>query len=394
MAREHRLIASVQQIELAREAAERASAAKSQFLAEMSHELRTPMNGVLTVAELLAGTTLDERQAEMVGLIRSSGEMLLGSLNDLLDFSKIEGGHLRLENRPFNLAADLRAVFEIFRARAAEKGIGLAVNDARESAPWYLGDSLRVRQVVNNLLSNAIKFTETGGVTVTLSAAPCRDDLCVRIVVSDTGIGMSPEAQASIFERFHQADATISRRFGGTGLGLSISRDLARLMGGDVTCRSEPGAGTQFDFTFLTERAETLPAANPNLATPMEATWPVRALVADDHPGNRRIAEMILELVGVEVTFSENGAEALTQTLGQIFDVILMDLEMPVMSGLDAIRAIREREASQGLDRVPIIAISANALPHHVEEALAAGADAHIAKPIEAAALLDQLRRL
>jgi len=392
LARERRLIEALQRIELAREAAEKANAAKSAFLADMSHELRTPLNGVLTMADLLAGTALDERQREMVALIRSSGDLLLGSINDLLDFSKIEAGEFAIEDRPFDLAADLFGLFEISRMQALGRGLGLQVEDLRTDKGWYRGDSVRVRQVVNNLLSNALKFTETGGVTVTITDAPFRDERCVRISIKDTGVGMTADAHARLFERFQQADNSISRRFGGTGLGLTISRGLARLLGGDIVCETVLGEGSQFDFTFLAERVAPPIAANVN-APASEVALPARALVAEDNAGNRRVFEMILEMAGVQVTFCENGMEACAQAISQAFDVILMDLEMPVMGGLEAIRSIRAREADLGLMRVPIVAVSANAMSHHVKEALEAGADAHVAKPIEASALLAELRR-
>lgn len=392
--RQRQLAEAVQKAELRREAAVRANEAKSQFFANMSHELRTPMNGVVTVADILSRTDLDPRQQEMVELILSSGRMLEGLLNDVLDFAKVESGKLDLEARPFDLAGDLRSVFDLFAARADEKGLTLAVSDERVSPRWRQGDSLRVRQVVGNLLSNALKFTQAGRVSVTIADEPHDQSSLIRITVRDTGIGLTPEVSERLFERFEQADNSITRKYGGTGLGLAISRGLARLMGGDIVGLPAPGGGAQFEFTFMAPAVGPVLADETDVSQLTMSAEALRVLVAEDNPNNRRIVGMILELAGVYAHFAEDGEKACDAVETHRFDAVLMDLQMPVMDGLSATRTIRAREAALGRPRIPIIAVSANAMTHHVEEALEAGADAHVSKPIDPALLLTQLMKL
>ena len=373
----------VEQVAQARDAAEAASRAKSEFLANMSHELRTPLNGVMGVAAALSRTALTACQKEMVELICTSSQTLEAILSDLLDLARIESGKLDLKTEPFSLSASLRAVGDLFRPLAAEKGLGFDLDIDPSADDWFAGDAVRLRQITGNLLSNAIKFTHSGSVSVRASV----ENEVLALAVRDTGIGFDAGFKARMFERFEQADGSITRRFGGTGLGLAISGQLAGLMGGDLTAESEPGKGAVFMLTApLTRIAEPASLA---VAAPVEA-GPARAprvLLAEDHPVNRRVIQMLLEPAGVELTCVENGALAVEAAATQSFDLVLMDMQMPVMDGLTAIRAIRAAENGH----MPIWALSANALPEHMRASAEAGADGHLTKPINAEALFKVL---
>ena len=382
----------------AKAAAEAANHAKSDFLANMSHEIRTPLNGVIGIVDALSRTPLSPEQAEMVDLIRGSGTTLERLVSDILDVSKIEAGQLEIEHRPFDLEEAL-APLEMMRLRALDKGLAFHVERANEARGQFLGDSTRIRQVLGNLLSNAIKFTAEGAVTVRVEIWPDDPDAPdglqrLAIGVEDTGVGFDAAHAARVFERFNQADSTITRRFGGTGLGLSICRSLVEMMGGEIEARSTPGAGSRFRFILPLERAGSLAdydAREPTapLACPAASARPLRILVAEDHPTNQRVVELILASQGAEVVIAADGAEALAAFVAAEFDVVLMDMQMPVMDGLAATRAIRDHEAaSPGRARTPLVMLSANAMAEHRDEALAAGADSHVAKPITAASLL------
>ncbi|CAN5892706.1 hypothetical protein BH11PSE1_BH11PSE1_26390 [soil metagenome] len=372
-----------------------ANEAKSRFFANMSHEIRTPLNGVTTVAELLADTALDPRQTEMVGLIVDSGKMLERLLNDVLDFAKIEAGHLSVETSPFDLAKTLASTFDLFAAKADEKGLPFEVAVDPSAQGGFASDSLRVRQVVGNLLSNAVKFTGEGSVKVAMSALDLDDQAEVTIRIADTGCGFSEDQAQKLFARFEQADGSITRQFGGTGLGLAISRSLARMLGGDLTYWSEPGVGSEFTFRFRAARVAAVASQAPETdqAAPEARNGP-RVLVAEDNPNNRKIVGMVLEMIEAQVMFAENGQQALEMFAPSRFDVVLMDLQMPVMDGLTATRAIRALERKAASAAVPIIALSANAMTHHVAEAMEAGATAHVAKPIGPQALIQTLLEL
>jgi signal transduction histidine kinase/ActR/RegA family two-component response regulator len=391
---QRRLAEAMRRSEVEREAAVRANEVKSRFFANMSHEIRTPLNGVVAMADLLFRAELGPREREMVGVILSSGRMLERLLNDVLDFAKMESGRLDLELRPVDLLADLKPVFDLFAANAQEKGLYLRVASSAAAAGAFEIDSLRVRQVVSNLLSNAVKFTEAGGVDVEIDATPGEDGATIVLVrVRDSGPGFAPDAAERLFERFEQEDGSTTRRFGGSGLGLSIARTLARLMGGDVRCEAVAGQGAAFEFSFTTKRVAAIQSTTVEVS-PQGGERPLRVLVADDNATNRQIVGMILELIGAQPRYAENGEEACGAMRDEAFDVVLMDLQMPVMDGLTAIRTIREWEARGGRPRTPVIALSANAMTHHVVEALDAGADAHVGKPINPSALLSAMREL
>jgi PAS domain S-box-containing protein len=379
----------------AKAAAEAANQAKTDFLANMSHEIRTPLNGVIGIVDALAQTALTPAQREMVDLIQGSGLTLERLVSDILDVSKIEAGQLEIEIRPFDLAVELDGVLDTARMRAEAKGLAFEVRRSDAARGAFLGDSTRIKQVLGNLLSNAVKFTGEGSVGVAVDVADPTDDGPSRLTieVSDTGVGFGAGQADLLFQRFSQADTTITRRFGGTGLGLSICRSLAGMMGGDITATSIPGEGSRFRLTLPLARTEALPQAaigsRDEFLFPDEGRRPLRVLFADDHPTNQRVVQMILETQGAEVVTVSDGAEAVAAFRAGAFDLVLMDMQMPVMDGLTATRAIRTQElTAPERGRTPVVMLSANAMSRHREDALAAGADLHLPKPITAAALL------
>ena len=382
------------QLRRARKAAESANRAKSEFLANMSHEIRTPLNGVVAVADMLVRSDLPPKAREMAEIICSSGDTLQRLLSDILDVARIESGKIAIEAAPFDVRHMVRAVAALSQLKCDERGVGLVVEVAAEVEQTVTGDLVRVRQVVTNLLSNAAKFTERG--EVRLQVARTADGL-MRFTVSDTGVGFAMADKSKVLGRFEQADSSITRRFGGTGLGLSICCDLAQLMGGVLDCESEAGAGSRFWLELPLPAVQAAPevsAALPSMLEPAVADAegaPLRILLADDHPTNRKVVELMLEGGVAELTSVENGAQALEMFHAKRFDLILMDMQMPVMDGLTAIGEIRRAELAQRLVRTPIVMLTANALPEHVSSAIAAGADLHLSKPFTAAALFDTI---
>ena len=377
----------------ARDAAEAANRAKSEFLANMSHEIRTPLNGVMGVASALAQTPLTEAQAEMVDLIETSGQTLEAILADVLDLARVEAGRLELKVEPFDLGDCLTSAAALFRPAVEGKGLGFDIDIAPEARGVFVGDAVRIRQVISNLLSNAVKFTSAGRLGLKASALDeAGDRTRLTLTVSDTGIGFLPEVKARLFERFQQADGSITRRYGGTGLGLAISRALAEAMGGDLQAESTPGEGATFTFTLRLDRADpSHAAAQAAPATLSHGEREPRVLLAEDHAINRKVVELLLGQVGVDLVCVENGAEAVDAAAAGSFDLILMDMQMPVMDGLTAIRAIRQDERARRASPTPIWGLSANALPEHIAASMAAGADGHLTKPISGAALLQVL---
>ncbi|HEY5007710.1 MAG TPA: ATP-binding protein, partial [Caulobacteraceae bacterium] len=300
-------------------------------------------------------------------------------------------------NEAFDLAASLRSVVALFEPRAAEKGLALEISIAPTAEAIVSGDAVRLRQIVSNLLSNAVKFTDAGKVSLQAEATRSIDTVSLRLIVRDTGIGFDPTVGTKLFKRFEQADGSITRRFGGTGLGLAISRSIAEAMGGTLEAISQPGQGAAFTLTLDLPRARgESPAPQPEAMSAILGSEGLmdapRVLLAEDHPTNRKVVALILEAVGVDLTVVENGQAAVEATELAEFDVILMDMQMPVMDGLTAIRLIRERESATGARRTPILALTANAMPEHARASAEAGADGHLSKPIAAAKLVEAVR--
>ena len=365
---------------------QRANAAKTEFLANMSHELRTPLNGVIALSEVLAKEQTTDRGRQMADLVKASGRLLEQVLTDILDISRIEAGQLPVNVAPFDLAECVATISALHEASAEAKGLDFTVRLDEACRGWRMGDDVRVTQVLSNLLSNAVKFTSEGGVSLKVAG---RDD-SVTFTVRDTGVGFSADFQARLFSRFEQADGSITRRFGGSGLGLAISSSLAELMGGTISAVSEPDRGSTFTVVLPLSRtdAQASAAAEVSAATDLSA---MKILVAEDHPTNRAVVQLILEPFGVDLTMVEDGRGAVEAVEREAFDLILMDLQMPVLDGLSAAREIRALEAALGLGRTRIIALSANALPEHIAESRAAGMDDHLAKPIRPDTLIAML---
>jgi len=371
----------------ARDAAEAANRAKSEFLANMSHEIRTPLNGVLGIADVLTRTRLTGKQRELVGVIRQSGSLLNGLLADLLDLAKIEAGAAELRLEPVLLVALINSVKDLFATMAAEKGLALRGVVDLDAERVVQCDPQRLRQVLGNLLNNAIKFTASGEVTLSVVRAGDR----VAFEVRDTGAGFDAAEKASLFQRFGQADSSATREHGGAGLGLAICDQYVRLMGGELSCESTPGEGSVFRFELDLPLCEGGLAGEASVVSAERTGGELKVLIVDDNAVNRQVMELILESVGADHACARDGREGVEAIQAGDFDAVLMDIQMPVMDGLEATRRIRAWEKSLGRPRTPILIVSANCLKEHVDAGRAAGADAHLNKPISAAELIATL---
>jgi hypothetical protein len=387
--RRDRLELLADRLSAARAEAESASRAKSAFLANMSHEIRTPFHGLLGMMSLLQETPLTTQQMGYLHTAKESAHHLLAILNDILDISKLESGNLQVVPEPVNLARLVREVDALMRVQAHAKGLALHVTMDADTPRWVRADPTRLKQILFNLLSNAVKFTAAGHVHLKVEAGtgPAAGNLVFSVI--DSGIGMDEATQARVFQRFVQADDTRSRPHGGAGLGLEISRSLARLMGGDITVRSEPAAGSTFVLSLPLPRIDAPAPGETGASGAAEGPGRMlKVLVAEDHPVNRTYLEAVLDKLGHQTVFAENGEEAVRAAQAQDFDIVLMDLHMPVMDGFAAARAIRALPLPRGA--MPIVALTADAFQDSQEQAQQAGMDEMLTKP----AHLPQLREL
>ena len=375
-----------QALEAALNRAEAANQAKTEFLGNLSHEIRTPLNGVLGLADVLARTGLDARQQEMVAAISTSADGLNQVLSDLLDFSQLDSGRLEINVEPFGVEAMILESVKMHEDAARTRGLRLVAGITDAARREVIGDPNRVRQILGNLISNALKFTDQGRIAVTVDLdAEGR----TRFAVSDTGRGFDADDAERLFARFEQADGSLTRQHGGLGLGLAICRQLAERMGGTITATARPGLGAVFTLVLPLAAAEPAIEADAAPAETRESdNGALRVLVTDDNATNRMVAELIMISIGAEVTCAENGQEAVDACDRAPFDVVLMDLQMPVMDGLAATRAIREREAERGRPRTPVVVVSANVMPEQKAASAAAGADDHLGKPVRAQELI------
>ena len=390
--REAQQQAMMSELQDARDRADDANLMKSQFLANMSHEIRTPLNGVLTMAEIMAMGELSAEQRKRLDVVRNSGGLLLAILNDVLDLSKIEAGRMTLADDAFDLETALNPVRDLFGPTAREKGLEFEMRVTPAAAGAWRGDPGRLRQILSNLVSNAVKFTHDGSISILLDQVG--DQLVM--TVRDTGVGIPAAKHAILFEKFVQVDNSATRRFGGTGLGLAISAELTHMMGGRISFDSTEGLGSTFRFSAPLARADAGEevSASDGLFEDEEEWPPLRVLAAEDNPTNQQVLTAVMASVGCTLEVVPDGAAAVAAWKTGRFDLILMDIHMPVMGGVEAARAIRALERNRGLPKTPIIALTADAMTHQVAEYLAAGMDEHLSKPIEIKRLVETIARV
>jgi len=394
---ERQVVERTEELMHAKAAAESANAAKGRFLAIMSHELRTPMSGVLGMGELLLGTDLKAEQQRLMTTLMGSARTLLDLLNDILDFAKIEAGRVDLEDVDFSIRQVIDDVREVLTSLASEKGNIIETKVHESLTPAQRGDAKRYRQIIMNLVGNANKFTKKGRIVIEVKALPIEGrQVLVETTVTDTGVGIAADNRDRLFQPFVQEDTSTSRKYGGTGLGLAISKTLAELMGGRIWLDSELGVGSAFSFTVVLRAGDpakvvsTAEAARGGAAA--KVSRPLRVLVAEDNETNRMLAIRLLSKMGHAVTAAENGAVAVAEFGRAAFDVVLMDMQMPVMDGPDAMRIIRGQERPPA--HVPIIALTADAMREHHREYLDAGADLILTKPVDWSLLAAEMDRL
>jgi len=381
----------------AKDLAEAATRAKSMFLATMSHEIRSPLNAVIGMTDLTLGSSLEPQQRENLEIAKRSAGLLLDLINDILDFSRIEAGHTVLEERNFHLLELVDAVVASLSVRAGQVGLRLTTEAQLDTLPWLRGDARRVQQILVNLVANAIKFTPAGSVQVITRSEPLgADRVGLQISVRDTGIGIPADQLERVFETFQQVDGSTTRNYQGSGLGLAISRKLARLMGGDVEVSSTPGQGSHFTVRVVVQPGEPEDRDLPDDCARVEAAvpgYPPRILLVEDKLFNQKVAQQYLGRMGCQVVIAEDGAQAIAALETDRFDLVFMDIQMPVMDGVQATRAWRAREEREGRERTPIVAMTADAFAEDRERCLAAGMEDFLTKPVDPSKLEVAVRR-